>query len=128
MILNRANSKRQIPVIRATLVSAHPSECLEIRLWSRPFVSRVLCVQGSLCPWFYVARDEQIDPLCRRTYEAKALCVQGSMWPQSTCYCSLFESCKLQQDQNSVMLDLLSQPNFNHNLTSTSTTTQPNST
>ena len=32
MILIRANTERQIPVIRATLVSAPPSECLEIRL------------------------------------------------------------------------------------------------
>ena len=39
---------------------------------------------------------------------------------------SLFESCKLQQDPNSVMLNLLSQPNFNHNLTLTSITTQHN--
>ena len=34
MILIRANTERQIPVIRATLVSAPPSECLEIRLWT----------------------------------------------------------------------------------------------
>ena len=32
MILIRANTERHIPVIRATLVSAPPSECLEIRL------------------------------------------------------------------------------------------------
>ena len=32
MILIRANIERQIPIIRATLVSATPSECLEIRL------------------------------------------------------------------------------------------------
>ena len=29
MILIRANTERQIPVIRATLVSAPPSECLK---------------------------------------------------------------------------------------------------
>ena len=35
MILIRANTERQILVIRATLVSApRPSKCLEIRLWS----------------------------------------------------------------------------------------------
>ena len=39
MILIRANTERQIPVIRATLVSAPPSECLEIRLcYARSYI------------------------------------------------------------------------------------------
>ena len=49
----------------------------------RHFVAMVICVNQG----FFVARDEQIDPLCHGTYVAKALCVQGSMWPQSTLYC-----------------------------------------
>ena len=68
-------------------------------------MAMVLCVQGSLWPWFYVAQDEQIDPLCRRTYVsrilcdqcpmrprlyvAKALCVQGYVFTGSCLHCRL---------------------------------------
>ena len=54
MILIRANTERQILVIRARLVSAPPSECLEIRL------CQMEQTYASLWKWKYVIRLKNI--------------------------------------------------------------------
>ena len=66
MILIRANTERQIPVIRATLVSAPPSECLEIRLCLRVANGTVSgwCVQimGHTLAFTLPARNDAESP------------------------------------------------------------------
>ena len=70
MILIRANTERQILVIRATLVSAPPSECLEIRLWSELAYERLTRMFGDM---------QQQRKICR---QADALIVGGKDFQQ----------------------------------------------
>ena len=80
MILIRANNERQILVIRATLVSAPPSECLEIRLWwcplfywipgkiDKPKVVRRRQSQN-LMTWFSLKSQCPITPHSRENFK-----------------------------------------------------------
>ena len=99
-------------------------------LWLWFYVSRVLCGPGSMWPLLYKLTLCVVGPKCPGSNVTNALCVQGSMCPwlfvaivyMLCIVCHLKSiSCNRGELLNVAILNYLSQPNLNHDLTSTTT-------